>query len=65
MIYVEFEAATSLTDAAWWARCDDCSWTSGPHPGENADDDPGKRAAERSADEHGTAMGEMVQPEVR
>jgi hypothetical protein len=57
MIYVEFEAATSLTDAGWWAECDDCSWTSGPHPTEGQ--------ANQAADEHGREMGEIVRSEVR
>jgi hypothetical protein len=55
MIYVEFEAATSLTDAGWWAECDDCQWNSGPHPTE--------AEANQAADEHGVEMGEMVRPD--
>jgi hypothetical protein len=54
MIYVEYEAATSLTDAGWWAVCDDCQWKSGPHPT--------KADADRAADEHGETIGELVRP---
>jgi hypothetical protein len=64
VIYVEYQDATSQapnpTQAwrpiGWWAVCDDCQWTSGPH--DEQDD------AIWAADRHARAMGEATGEEL-
>ena len=64
MIYVEYQEATSQAPnppegwraIGWWAVCDECQWTSGPH---NDQDD-----AIREADQHNLAMGEVTSEEL-
>ena len=59
MIYVEYQDATSQAPnppgawrpIGWWAVCDDCQWTSGPHQEQHD--------AIRQADQHALAMGEV------
>jgi hypothetical protein len=64
VIYVEYQEATSQAPnppegrraIGWWAVCDECRWTSGPH---NDQDD-----AIREADQHNLAMGEVTWEEL-
>jgi hypothetical protein len=64
VIYVEYQDTTSQApnppDAwrpiGWWAICDDCGFTSGPH--DEQDD------AIREADRHALAMGEVTLEEL-
>ena len=64
MIYVEYQDATSQAPnppeawrgVGWWAVCDDCGWSSGPH--DEQDD------AIREADQHALAMGEVTWEEL-
>ena len=64
MIYVEYQDATSQAPnppeawrgIGWWAVCDECGFTSGPH---HEQDD-----AIREADQHALAMGEVTWKEL-
>jgi hypothetical protein len=64
VIYVEFQDATSQAPnppeawrpIGWWAVCDECGWSSGPH--DEHDD------AIREADRHALAMGEVTWEEL-
>jgi len=64
VIYVEYQEATSQAPnppeawrpIGWWAVCDECQWTSGPH--DEQDD------AIRQADQHALAMGEVTLEEL-
>jgi hypothetical protein len=64
VIYVEYQDATSQAanppqawrPIGWWAVCDECQWTSGPH---NEQDD-----VIRQADQHALAMGEVTLEEL-
>jgi hypothetical protein len=62
--YVEYQDATSQAPnppeawrgVGWWAVCDDCGWSSGPH--DEQDD------AIREADQHALAMREVTREEL-
>jgi hypothetical protein len=64
VIYVEYQDAASQAPnppkawrgIGWWADCDDCGWSSGPH--DEQDD------AIREADQHALAMGEVTREEL-
>jgi hypothetical protein len=64
VIYVEYQDVTSQAPnppetwraIGWWAVCDDCGWSSGPH-GEHDD-------AIREADRHALDMGEVTREEL-
>jgi hypothetical protein len=64
VIYVEYQDATSQAPnppeawrgIGWWAVCDDCVWSSGPH---HEHDD-----AIREADQHALALEEVTREEL-